>query len=54
MKKVFKSSPVSRVTLFCRDIEKSLALYRDILGFEEVESKTIQTKAFNELTLTCD
>ncbi len=49
MKKSFKTTPVSRITLFCRDLEKSLALYRDILGFEEVESKTIQTKAFNEL-----
>ena len=49
MKKGFKPTPVSRITLFCRDLEKSLALYRDILGFEEVESKTIQTKAFNEL-----
>ena len=49
MKKGFKTTPVSRITLFCRDLEKSLALYRDILGFEEVESKTIQTKAFNEL-----
>ena len=49
MKKSFKTTPVSRITLFCRDLEKSLALYRDILGFEEIESKTIQTKAFNEL-----
>ena len=49
MKKVFKSSPVSRVTLFCRDIEKSLALYRDILSFEEIENKSIQSKEFNEL-----
>ena len=49
MKKGFKTTQVSRITLFCRDLEKSLALYRDILGFEEVESKTIQTKAFNEL-----
>ena len=49
MKKVFTSSPVSRITLFCRDIEKSLALYRDILGFEEIENKSIQSKEFNEL-----
>ena len=49
MKKGFKTTPVSRITLFCRDLEKSLALYRDILGLEEVERKTIQTKAFNEL-----
>ena len=49
MKKGFKTTPVSRITLFCRDLEKSLALYRDILGFEEVENKPIQTKAFNEL-----
>tara|TARA_B100001996_G_scaffold66546_1_gene48264 strand:- start:3225 stop:3716 length:492 start_codon:yes stop_codon:yes gene_type:complete len=49
MKKVFTSSPVSRITLFCRDIEKSLALYRDILGFEEIENKSIQSIKFNEL-----
>ena len=49
MKKGFKTTPVSRITLFCRDLEKSLSLYRDILGFEEVENKTIQSKAFNEL-----
>ena len=49
MKKGFKTTPVLRITLFCRDLEKSLALYRDILGFEEIENKTIKSKEFNEL-----
>jgi len=43
------TTPVSRITLFCRDLDQSLELYRDILGFEEIENKTIQSKAFNEL-----
>ena len=47
--KEFRTKPVSRITLFCRDLNRSLELYRDILGFEEVEKKTIQSKAFNEL-----
>ena len=49
MNKEFRTKPVSRITLFCRDLNRSLELYRDILGFEEVEKKTIQSKAFNEL-----
>lgn len=49
MDRTFRTKPVSRITLFCRDLNRSLELYRDILGFEEVENKTIQSKAFNEL-----
>ena len=49
MNKEFRTKPVSRITLFCRDLNRSLELYRDILGFEEVENKTIRSKAFNEL-----
>ena len=47
--KEFRTKPVARITLFCRDLNRSLELYRDILGFEEVEKKTIRSKAFNEL-----
>ena len=43
------TTPVSRITLFCRDLDQSLELYRDILGFKEIENKTIQSKEFNEL-----
>ena len=45
----FSTTPVSRITLFCRDLDQSLELYRDILGFKEIENKTIQSKEFNEL-----
>jgi catechol 2,3-dioxygenase-like lactoylglutathione lyase family enzyme len=34
-------SPVKRTTIFCRDIEASLAIYRDVLGLEIIEDKTI-------------
>ena len=44
----FSATPVSRITLFCRDLDQSLELYRDILGFKEIENKTIQSKEFNE------
>lgn len=32
----------SRVTIFCRDLDRSLSLYRDILGFTIVEDKTLE------------
>mgnify|MGYP000677845273 FL=1 len=35
-------SPVKRVSIFCRDLEKSLALYRDILGMTVIEEKQVQ------------
>ena len=43
------TSPIRRVTIFCRNIEKSLRLYRDILGFTVIEEKTIQTQEFSNL-----
>ena len=49
MENGFSTTPVSRITLFCRDLDQSLELYRDILGFKEIEKKTIQSKEFNEL-----
>jgi catechol 2,3-dioxygenase-like lactoylglutathione lyase family enzyme len=36
-----RTSPVKRVTIWVRDIERSLALYRDVLGLEVIEDKTI-------------
>ncbi|MBP01574.1 MAG: hypothetical protein CMM25_02030 [Rhodospirillaceae bacterium] len=38
---VVQVSPVKRTTIFCRNIKRSLALYRDILGFVVVEDKTV-------------
>ena len=35
-------SPVKRVSIFCRDLDKSLALYRDILGMKVIEEKQVQ------------
>lgn len=34
-------SPVKRVSIFCRDLDKSLAFYRDILGMKVIEEKTV-------------
>lgn len=42
-------SPLKRVTIFCRDIEKSLALYRDILGFDIAEDKTVEGAAIGAM-----
>ena len=49
MDKKFKTTPVTRITLFCRDLDHSLSLYRDILGFDVIETKTIKSAAFNDL-----
>ena len=40
----FSTTPVSRITLFCRDLDQSLELYRDILGFKEIEIKPSNQK----------
>jgi len=36
-----KISPVKRTTIFCKNIDKSLSLYRDILGFSIIEDKVV-------------
>lgn len=36
-----RTGPVKRVTIWVRDIERSLALYRDLLGLAVVEDKTL-------------
>lgn len=36
-----RTGPVKRVTIWVRDIDRSLALYRDLLGLEIIEDKTI-------------
>jgi catechol 2,3-dioxygenase-like lactoylglutathione lyase family enzyme len=42
-------SPVKRTTIFCRDIDSSLALYRDVLGMAIVEDKTVSGPAVAKL-----
>ena len=39
----------SRTTIFCRSIERSLALYRDALGFEVIDDKTLEGPAAGAL-----
>lgn len=43
-----------RTTIFCRDSDRSLALYRDILGFVVVENKTISGPAAGALLQLAD
>lgn len=38
-----------RVTIFCRDLERSLGLYRDLLGLVPVEEKAIEGAAAGAL-----
>jgi len=44
-----RTSPLKRATIFCRNIEKSLALYRDILGFKVAEDKTVSGPAMAKM-----
>jgi catechol 2,3-dioxygenase-like lactoylglutathione lyase family enzyme len=39
----------SRTTLFCREIEKSLQLYRDALGLHVIDDKTLEGPAAGAL-----
>lgn len=41
METSFRTGPVKRVTIWVRDIERSLDLYRDVLGLGVIEDKTI-------------
>lgn len=41
MATAFRTGPVKRATIWVRDIGRSLALYRDVLGLEVVERKEI-------------
>ncbi|MGD9597491.1 MAG: VOC family protein [Steroidobacteraceae bacterium] len=36
-----RTGPVKRITIWVRDIDRSLALYRDLLGLEVVEDKSL-------------
>lgn len=42
-------SGIARTTIFCRDLDKSLALYRDVLGLQMVEDKTLNGAAIGRL-----
>jgi len=39
------TTPLKRMTIFNRDMEASLALYRDILGFDVIEDKVVSGPA---------
>jgi len=41
--------PVKRVTLWVRDIDASLALYRDLLGLQVIEDKVLEGAAVQAL-----
>jgi len=42
-------TPIKRATIFCRDTERSLACYRDILGLEVIEDKRLEGHAFGRM-----
>lgn len=43
------TTPVRRVTIFCRDAEASLRCYRDLLGFTVIEDKRIRGPAIGRM-----
>jgi catechol 2,3-dioxygenase-like lactoylglutathione lyase family enzyme len=40
---------VKRTTIFCRDIDASLQIYRDVLGLEIIEDKTVSGPAMGKM-----
>jgi len=44
-----RTSPLKRATIFCRDAERSLKLYRDILGFDVIEDKRVAGPAMGKM-----
>ena len=44
-----RTSPLKRATIFCRDAEASLKLYRDILGFDVIEDKRVSGPAMGKM-----
>lgn len=42
-------SAVKRVSIFCRDLDRSLAFYRDLLGMKQIEDKTVSGAAVGKL-----
>ncbi|MSO97879.1 MAG: hypothetical protein EXR11_06630 [Rhodospirillaceae bacterium] len=45
-------SPVSRTTLFVRDLDESLKLYRDILGLKPRRERILEGPFWNEINGT--
>ncbi|HPF28428.1 MAG TPA: VOC family protein [Steroidobacteraceae bacterium] len=43
------TGPVKRITLWVRDAEASLAIYRDVLGLQVLEDKTIAGPAIGQM-----
>jgi catechol 2,3-dioxygenase-like lactoylglutathione lyase family enzyme len=43
------TTPVRRVTIFCRDAEASLRCYRDLLGFTVIEDKRVRGPAIGRM-----
>lgn len=44
-----RTTPVKRTTVFCRDLDASLALYRDILKLRVADDKTISGPAMGRM-----
>jgi catechol 2,3-dioxygenase-like lactoylglutathione lyase family enzyme len=44
-----RTTPLKRMTIFCKNIERSLALYRDILGFTVAEEKSVSGPAMGQM-----
>ena len=42
-------SPVKRTTIFCKNIDTSLSLYKDILGFKIEEDKIVSGKEIGKM-----
>jgi catechol 2,3-dioxygenase-like lactoylglutathione lyase family enzyme len=43
------TTPVRRVTIFCRDAAASLHCYRDMLGFDVIEDKRVSGPAIGRM-----
>lgn len=48
------TTPVRRVTIFCRNAEASLACYRDMLGFTVIEDKRVSGAAIARMVGLAD
>jgi catechol 2,3-dioxygenase-like lactoylglutathione lyase family enzyme len=48
------TTPVRRVTIFCRDAEASLRCYRDLLGFSVIEDKRVSGPALGRMVGLAD
>jgi catechol 2,3-dioxygenase-like lactoylglutathione lyase family enzyme len=44
-----RTTPIRRVTIFCRDVEASLRCYRDLLGYSVIEDKRVEGKEIGRM-----